>query len=124
MPKIRKGAGSNEKVIWDQEAQKFGKRSRKQQKIGKWSKRQEKSSGSKRNGRYHINYQPTGKKVKCVQCIVQSPTCISTGGLKVMCQKRGVWPFCYPAIKGIEKNLRSLPQSEEILDHCIPEITA
>ncbi len=31
MPKIRKGAGSKENVIWEQEAQKFGKGSREQE---------------------------------------------------------------------------------------------
>ncbi len=38
-PKIRKEAGSKEKVIWEQGAQKFGKGSREQQKIRKWSKK-------------------------------------------------------------------------------------
>ena len=34
-PKIRKGAGSKENVMWDQGAQKIGKGSREQQKIWK-----------------------------------------------------------------------------------------
>ncbi len=46
-PKIRKGAGSKENVIWEQGALKFVKWSREQQKIGKWSREQVKLSGSK-----------------------------------------------------------------------------
>ena len=46
-PKIRKGAGTKENVIWEQGAQKLGKGSREQQNIRKWSKSKRNYQGAR-----------------------------------------------------------------------------